>query len=96
MAWEAGKCLSLDDFTDGTSNTIMAVEVRGSQIHWTEPVDLDGTAPLKINARRGLSIGSHHPGDGSAGLDVAWASGDKPVTMRIALDRSSFNSPQVS
>jgi prepilin-type processing-associated H-X9-DG protein len=59
MAWEEGKRLSFDDITDTTSNTIMVVEVRGSQIHWAEPVDFDGTASLKINARPGLSIGSH-------------------------------------
>ena len=62
MAWEAGKRCSAGDFTDGASNTILVVEVRGSQVHWAEPVDLDGTASLKINASRGLSIGSHHSG----------------------------------
>ncbi len=62
MAWEEGKRLSLADFVDDPSNTVMVVEVRGSQIHWAEPVDFDGTASLKINARPGLSIGSHHSG----------------------------------
>jgi hypothetical protein len=33
MAWEEGKCLTFDDFTDLASNTVMVVEVRGSQIH---------------------------------------------------------------
>jgi len=71
MAWEAGKCLSLHDFADGGSNTILLVEVRGSQIHWAEPVDVDGTASLKINAPRGLSIGSH----GSGGVNVLFVDG---------------------
>ena len=62
MAWEEGKRLSLADFVDAESNTIMLVEVRGSQIHWAEPVDFDGTGSLKINSRPGLSIGSHHSG----------------------------------
>lgn len=61
MAWEEGKRLSFADFVDAWSNTIMLVEVRGSQIHWAEPVDFDGTASLKINARPGRSISSHHP-----------------------------------
>lgn len=61
MAWEEGKRFSRADFVDAESKTIMLVEVRGSQVHWAEPVDIDGTASLKINARPGLSIGSHHP-----------------------------------
>jgi hypothetical protein len=61
MAWEEDKCLTFDDFTDVASNTAMVVEVRGSQVHWAEPVDFDGTGSLKINASQGLSIGSHHP-----------------------------------
>lgn len=71
MAWEEGKRLSLADFVDAQGNTVMVVEVRGSQIHWAEPVDFDGTASLKINARPGLSIGSHHSG----GANVLFANG---------------------
>lgn len=66
MAWEEGKRLSLADFVDGENNTMMVVEVRGSQIHWAEPGDFDGTASLEINARQGLSIGSHRAGLASA------------------------------
>jgi len=74
MAWEEGKCLVLDDYNYADavwSTTVMLVEVRGSQIHWAEPVDFDGTGSLKINAPQGLSIGSHEVG----GAHVCFAGG---------------------
>jgi hypothetical protein len=40
--------MSFANITDGTSNTMMAVEVRGSGINWAEPRDLDITQPMPL------------------------------------------------
>ena len=62
MAWAHGACLTFEDFTDDKNATIMVVEVRDSQIHWAEPVDLDRAAmSLKINDESRPSISSRHP-----------------------------------
>ncbi|MEZ6063510.1 MAG: DUF1559 domain-containing protein [Planctomycetaceae bacterium] len=46
----SGPALSLDEITDGTSNTVMVVEACGTDIVWTEPRDLDVTkTPLGVN-----------------------------------------------
>jgi prepilin-type processing-associated H-X9-DG protein len=34
------------DIIDGTSNTILAIEVKGSGINWAEPRDIDLSAPV--------------------------------------------------
>jgi hypothetical protein len=48
--WPGAKSTSLSDSTDGTSNTLMVVEMANSGIHWMEPRDLDmATMPLTIN-----------------------------------------------
>ena len=39
-AWPGAQPSRFDDFTDGTSNTLLVVEVKGSGIHWMEPRDL--------------------------------------------------------
>ena len=46
--------------------------------------------------RDGPTISSHQPGDGSSGEDVAWADGDMPVKIRMALSRAALSWPQVS
>jgi hypothetical protein len=52
----------ISDVTDGTSNTIMVVEVAGSGIHWMEPRDLElEQLDLQINGPNG-DIQSNHPG----------------------------------
>ena len=49
------------EITDGSSNTIMIVEVFGEGIGWSEPRDLSlDQLPLEINATGGIS--SKHPG----------------------------------
>ena len=39
-AWPERGVTRFDDFLDGSSNTILVVEVFGSDIHWSEPRDL--------------------------------------------------------
>jgi len=60
------------EITDGTSNTIMVVEVSGSGIHWLEPrdLDLDEFGP-QINGPAGAGIRSYHPG----GVQVLFCDG---------------------
>ncbi|MCI0360578.1 MAG: DUF1559 domain-containing protein [Planctomycetaceae bacterium] len=43
---EAGTKVSMGEITDGTSYTIMFVEVKGSGINWAEPRDWDASTPL--------------------------------------------------
>jgi hypothetical protein len=38
--WPGEKSFAIEDVTDGTSRTLMLVEVRNSNIHWMEPRDL--------------------------------------------------------
>jgi len=61
-AWPADKTISFKDITDGTSNTIMVVEMHDSAIHWMEPRDLDfDQIPMAINPSEGHGISSPHP-----------------------------------
>jgi hypothetical protein len=39
-AWPGDKTTAIDEFRDGTSNTILIVETPRSDIHWMEPRDL--------------------------------------------------------
>jgi hypothetical protein len=51
----------LADFKDGTSHTILVVEIRDSDIHWMEPRDIHiDDLKLTLNAQDGPSIGSYH------------------------------------
>jgi prepilin-type processing-associated H-X9-DG protein len=63
---------SFAEVTDGLSNTILAVEVVGTGVKWTEPKDLDiKTMIFKINAGGANAIGSPFRG----GANVAMADG---------------------
>jgi prepilin-type processing-associated H-X9-DG protein len=70
---EGDTSATLDEIPDGPSNTIMVVEVAGSNIHWAEPRDLGPEAfDMPINlVRNGTSISSHHHG----GAHVLFADG---------------------
>jgi prepilin-type processing-associated H-X9-DG protein len=62
----------IHDITDGTSNTLLIVEVTGTGVGWAEPVDLD-VADLgpPLSAEGPGSTGSRHPG----GINAAMCDG---------------------
>ena len=77
-AFPEGRTLTLEEFTDGASNTIAFGEAAGLRIVWTEPRDIDiEKQPIGINlpdSRRGHSPGtlsSYHPGNRGATVVMA-------------------------
>jgi prepilin-type processing-associated H-X9-DG protein len=66
------EAIRVSDIRDGTSNTIMIVEVTGSGIPWMEPRDLSvEEIQREINDGSGKWISSKHPG----GVNVALCDG---------------------
>ncbi|MEX0818873.1 MAG: DUF1559 domain-containing protein [Pirellulaceae bacterium] len=69
--FEGDQPIGMRDITDGTSNTILVVEVKGQQVSWMEPTDLAlDQMQMAINAGAG-EPGSFHPG----GINVSMADG---------------------
>ena len=72
--------VKLKDITDGTSSTLMIVEVTGTGIHWAEPRDLKADAiDFSVDHRDGAGIGSQHPGGANAAFldgSVRFLNGD--------------------
>ena len=64
--------MTYGNIKDGTANTIMVVEISGSDIHWAEPRDLDfNTMSFDINDFSGQGISSTFSG----GAHVTFADG---------------------
>jgi hypothetical protein len=61
--FESGKTTKISEITDGTSNTMIVVEVENSGINWAEPRD------LPINQPMSLPAGNHPGGNMSAFAD---------------------------
>ncbi|MBC8355828.1 MAG: DUF1559 domain-containing protein [Planctomycetes bacterium] len=69
--FDGDKPCAFSDVADGTSNTIMVVEVEGQQVPWMEPTDLSlDQMQMAINAAS-TEPGSNHPG----GMQAALADG---------------------
>jgi hypothetical protein len=61
-AWPGDKPVGLASLTDGTSNTILVVEVADSGIHWMQPRDLPmAQIPMSVKPKNGQGISSDHP-----------------------------------
>lgn len=83
--FDAGKACRISDILDGTSNTIMVVEVAGTGVNWGEPKDLDAsTLTYPLGTSGGSTPDSYHPG----GLNAALCDG----SVRFIADTVS---PQV-
>jgi hypothetical protein len=62
--WPGKEPVKISDITDGTSDTLIVVEIANSGIHWMEPKDLDlSTTTLGVNPPQGPAISSAHPRD---------------------------------
>ena len=60
--WPGTVQVGNSQITDGTSNTLVLVEVTNSGINWMEPRDLDfANRSPGINPRSGLGVSSNHP-----------------------------------
>ena len=67
--FDAGKACAMSEILDGTSNTIMVVEVAGTGVNWGEPKDLDAsTLTYPLGTPGGTTPGSRHPGGLNAAL----------------------------
>ena len=80
------------DITDGTANTILAIEVAQSGINWLEPRDMTVDEAVAYITDPGASGGRHaHPG----GVNVLFADGSvrflseslDPQTLRLLMTR---------
>jgi hypothetical protein len=88
--WPGEKATSFAGLIDGSSNTIMVVEVHNSGIHWMEPRDLHVTQmPMAVNPPRGQGISSPHPNCALAvfadGHTQALRNDTPPSVLRAAL-----------
>ncbi len=99
MAFDGGQAFSMREFTDGTSNTMLVVEVRSGAVQWTDPTDLDGSRMSFSIASGGpaagagppTEIGSYHPGGAQVGFAdgaTRFISGSvSPQTLRALATR---------
>jgi prepilin-type processing-associated H-X9-DG protein len=90
--FEGSQAVSFREIRDGTSNTLLVVEVTGTNTSWAEPVDLDANSLTLPFARGSNSPGSYHPG----GINAAMCDGAvqfladsiDPTTFRALTTRS--------
>lgn len=87
-----GAQTSMEDLTDGASNTIMLIEVEVGNTHWMEPVDIDYDQMIfRVNGGPG-EIASWHPGEASVALADGsvhtLGEGMNPQTLQAMLTRA--------
>ena len=75
----------LSDFSDGTSKTVMILEVETDKaVHWMSPDDINGSYLAELNENMDLS---HAPGTHALFVDgsVRWLGVDSTIETRQAL-----------
>lgn len=73
-AFPDGRTVAFQDIKDGTSYTVIAVEIENVDIPWTEPRDLDvRTMSFRVNDPKHAGVSSRHPG----GANITFADGGK-------------------
>jgi len=61
--FDGAKACKISEILDGSSNTLMVVEVSGTRVNWAEPKDLDAsTITYPLGSPGGNSPASRHPG----------------------------------
>lgn len=85
--FDGDKSPSLDNIADGASQTIMLMETRDLDIHWSEPRDLtfDEVVARGFNGGGDAGAGSYHPG----GMNVLFCDGSATF-LSDSLDREVF------
>jgi prepilin-type processing-associated H-X9-DG protein len=59
--WPGEKAVAMSQILDGTSSTLLVVEVHDSGISWLEPRDLHiSQMPMAVNPKRGQGMNSRH------------------------------------
>jgi hypothetical protein len=67
--WRHNRSVKVREIKDGTSHTVLLVEIADSGIHWMEPRDLEyPPMPTKVNPASGQGISNHHSGVANAAL----------------------------
>src|SRR5437868_4622539 len=83
--WPNEKTTKIFDVKDGTSNTILVVEVFNSGVHWMEPRDFHTTQMAPgINPPQGQGISSAHPNGAQVGFvdgSVRWLNNKLPSEL---------------
>ncbi|MCH5375637.1 MAG: DUF1559 domain-containing protein [Planctomycetes bacterium] len=69
--FDGAKSAKLRDIRDGTSNTLLVVEVTGGNTNWADPVDLDASSLSLPFGSGPNSPDSFHPG----GINAAMCDG---------------------
>lgn len=85
FAFDGASSRMLSDFSDGTSKTVMILEVETAKaVHWMSPEDISGSYLAELNENMDLS---HAPGTHALFVDgsVRWLGVDTTVKTREAL-----------